>query len=377
VVALLLLTRTSHRDLGGQSVNRLQDSAATSVGRSAVLRSLRDARPAFFALAARNAYDLAVGPSGVIYVADGRWPRVIAVSLDGSIRWQANRRGIGPGELTFPYRIALSDRGDPLVLDIGAKNLLWFDQDGRMLRRTNLGMTFATVSDVAVLQHDDVIVAGITDDPRGAGKALHVFTKELSWVRSMAALPKLAPEILQLWGVGSITRASLNTVYYAPKFRGGISEISVSGRVMRRIAVDDRDLTDPTGYFKVTGSAATGSRVATGDSLVAPGQVLPLAQGRVLTTKILGRRFRLTEYDAAGAVVGTLEIGQDDPMPFAFDSISCRLFVRGRHKEGLALGLIPIRPVPSARAITSNGESSYAKTAYAIGCRAAVGNSPT
>ena len=339
----------------------------TNIERSIVLTSLRDARPLLRKYEARSVYDFAAAPDGRRYFVDGRWPRLVALDSIGEIEWQRNSRGIGPGEFSFPYRLALTDGFEPVVLDIGSKDLLWFRSDGTFVRRTNLGIAFAMVSDFAVLAGDQVIVAGVTTDPRGAGRALHVFSRELGWIQSMIALPNLSADVMRLWGVGSITRASTSSVLFAPKNAGGVLEVSSDGRIKRRIAVDDSGLTNPSDYFKIAQNRSGGSDVLFGDSVVAPGQAISLSRGHVLTSKIIGTHVRLTEYDAAGRAVGSLVVAPSGVLPFAFDSISCRLWVRGRSKTGLALGQLPVAPAVR-RVVTIQGGFSNAKDSDGVGC---------
>lgn len=351
----------------GQYASPTGNVQASQTEQSMVLSSLRDSRPTLRNYEIRAVYDFAAAPDGSIYFVDGRWPRLVALSPDGEIRWQHNRRGIGPGELSFPYRLALTDNFEPVVLDIGSKDLLWFGKDGKFLRRTNLGIPFAMVSDFAVLAGDRVIVAGVTSDPRGADRALHVFSRDLGWLRSMIALPKLPPDVMRLWGAGSIVRVSNSSVLFAPKSRGGVLEVSIDGSVKRVIKVDDIGLTDPTEYFKISQNRVGGSEVRFADSMVAPGQAIPLAQGHVLTSKIFGAQVRFTEYDASGRSVGELVVSSTGLLPFAFDSISCQLRVHGRSKAGLALGQLPVGPA-TRRVVSTQGGSSDAKNSYGVGC---------
>ena len=91
-----------------------------------VLSALRDRPPGPLAtLETRTPFGLAVSAAGTIYVADGRWPRLAAFSPNGKLLWQRNVRGLGPGELMFPYRVVLDKSENVVVLDLGSKTLLW------------------------------------------------------------------------------------------------------------------------------------------------------------------------------------------------------------------------------------------------------------
>ncbi len=334
---------------------------------SAVLAALRDAKPSLRNYDIRSVYDFASAPDGSLYFVDGRWPRLVALSADGESRWQHNRRGIGPGEFSFPYRIALSPNFEPVVLDIGSRDLLWFRSDGTFVRRTNLGLPFAVVSDFAVLAADRVMIAGVTTDPRGAGRALHAFSRDMGWFRSFVELPKLPADVLRLWGVGSITLASGSSVLFAQKTRGGVLEVSFDGIVTRQLRVDDSGLTNPTDFFKISQNNSGGSQVTFSDSLVAPGQAIPLARGHVLTSRLEGTQVRLTEYNGSGRPIGSLVVGQSGLLPIAFDSVSCRLWVRRRSKAGLALGQLPVG-LAVRRVVSTHGGLSDAKNSDGVGC---------
>ena len=339
----------------------------TKNGQSEVLAALRDARPSLRNYDIRAVYDFAAAPDGGLYFVDGRWPRLVALSADGEIRWQHNRRGIGPGEFSFPYRMALSTNFEPVVLDLGSRDLLWFRSDGTFVRRTNLGLPFAVVSDFAVLAADRVLIAGVTTDPRGAGRALHAFSREMGWLRSFVDLPELPADVLRLWGVGSITLTSGSSVLFAPKTRGGVLEVSFDGIVTRRLKVDDSGLTNPTDFFKISQNNSGGSQVTFSDSLVAPGQAIALARGHVLTSRMEGTNVRLTEYSGSGRPIGSLVVGQSGLLPFAFDSVSCRLWVRRRSKAGLALGQLPVG-LAIQRVVSTHWGLSDAKNSDGVGC---------
>ncbi|MBL0170265.1 MAG: hypothetical protein IPP90_05940 [Gemmatimonadaceae bacterium] len=319
-----------------------------------MLSTLRD-RPSghLVMLETRTPYGVAVSAAGTIYVADGRWPRLAAFLPNGKLLWQRNVRGLGPGELMFPYRVVLDKAENVVVLDLGSKTLLWYAADGTFLRRGMLGLAFATVSDIAILDGDRVVVSGISDDPRATGKSVHVFSRELAWQGSFIALPGGVPaDIQRLWGTGSLVRASWSSVLYAPKHAGGLTELSSDGRVLRRIPVDDSDLTVPTDYFTITARGTAGSHVRAADSLITSGRPVLLARGGVLSVKIIGSRVRLTEHNGSGTPTAILDLGAADVMPIAFDSTTCTLTIRNRKSGELGVAQLAVRLAHNARATT-------------------------
>ncbi len=78
-------------------------------------------------------YDLAVAPSGDVYVADYGYKHVLVVSPDGAVRRTIGRQGSGPGEFEMPYVVHAS--ADSLrVLEATGNRVHVFDSAGELAR---------------------------------------------------------------------------------------------------------------------------------------------------------------------------------------------------------------------------------------------------
>jgi len=80
--------------------------------------------------------DVAVGPSGSIYVADGYGnARVVKFSPEGAFLMEWGGRGAAPGQFDVPHGIAIDEHGQIYVADRGNARIQVFDGAGRVLRQ--------------------------------------------------------------------------------------------------------------------------------------------------------------------------------------------------------------------------------------------------
>lgn len=128
-----------------------------------------DAAPAVF----RGPRSLAVGPDGLLYVADTGLHRVRVLGPDGAVRRSWGRYGGGPGEFRFPAGIAVDREGRVHVADAGNGRLQVFEADGRF-RAERGGLAFPAAlalgpDRVAVVEPEAGRVRVFADD----GRRLH------------------------------------------------------------------------------------------------------------------------------------------------------------------------------------------------------------
>jgi sugar lactone lactonase YvrE len=92
--------------------------------------------------------DVATGPNGDIFVADGHSEergdasagtvaRIVKFTKDGKFVKSWGKPGSGPGEFSSPHGLAFDSRGRLFVADTGNNGLQIFDQDGRFLAEWN------------------------------------------------------------------------------------------------------------------------------------------------------------------------------------------------------------------------------------------------
>jgi len=85
--------------------------------------------------------DVAFGPQGEIYVADGYGnSRVVKLDREGNFLQAWGKKGVGPGEFNLPHSIAVDAQGLVYVADRENRRMQIFDSDGNFIKEwTHLG----------------------------------------------------------------------------------------------------------------------------------------------------------------------------------------------------------------------------------------------
>jgi sugar lactone lactonase YvrE len=105
--------------------------------------------------------DVAFGPNGEIFVADGhRNNRIVKFSKDGTFLKTWGHAGDGPGEFNVPHAIATDSRGRLFVADRGNSRVQIFDQDGVFLEAWT---QFGRPSGILITADDTLYVADVQD----------------------------------------------------------------------------------------------------------------------------------------------------------------------------------------------------------------------
>jgi uncharacterized protein (TIGR03663 family) len=81
----------------------------------------------------REPRGVAIGPNGLLYVADAAGNRIVAFNPDGSTAHQWGRRGEGDGAFSEPWGLAVAPNGDVYVADTWNHRIQRFDSTGRFL----------------------------------------------------------------------------------------------------------------------------------------------------------------------------------------------------------------------------------------------------
>lgn len=125
---------------------------------------------------------VAVGPSGIVYVAEGKEARVSYYSASGSLLGEWGRNGSGPGEFYGPNDIAVAPSGTVYVSDSRNGRIQYFTPDGEYLGEWGSGYApdggFGGLLSITVTPRGDVITADIYK------KEIDVFSGEGSFIGS-------------------------------------------------------------------------------------------------------------------------------------------------------------------------------------------------
>ena len=110
--------------------------------------------------------DMAIGPNGNVFVADGEGPntRIVKYAKDGKLLKMWGTKGSGPGQLLIPHGIFMDTRGRLFVANRGNKRIEIFDQEGKLLDQiTNA----ATPYGLFITRDGIIYVADGTDGSEG------------------------------------------------------------------------------------------------------------------------------------------------------------------------------------------------------------------
>jgi hypothetical protein len=282
--------------------------------------------------------DVKVIGGGRVLVVEGRPPRVGVFGPDGHVEWENTRVGIGPNALQFPYRIAESRNG-VTVLDIGSKSLLWMDRNGRYLRRTNLGLDFATVSDVSVLRNGQVVIAGISSDYRARGFALHLFDRNLMWLRSFVGLPQpLDARSAGSTLVGSLTLLADETLLFASSLTAETIVLAADLRVRQRLPLRGVATTRLDSLIARVNIPGRSEKVTVNQNASILTQVLGGPNGGVLAIVRSKEKFVVQAYRADGTVWFTKQLAREaDGVPIQTELQGCSILTYKRGNENIVV----------------------------------------
>ncbi len=169
---------------------------------------------------------------GTIYILDSRADRISAFREDGEFIRSFGRRGEGPGEFGFPYRLAV--RGGSLVVyDQELQRLSRFEETGRFVRSGPVPFSIFAPPSLAILPDQSVVLAGSTGVN---GPVIHLFSPELVHIRSFGTLPHIRdPETHLHLGTGSVHADEEGGIWFSPTTAYEIRKYAIDGTLERVI----------------------------------------------------------------------------------------------------------------------------------------------
>jgi hypothetical protein len=174
------------------------------------------------------------GPDGSAFVADLSEPAIHRIAHSGELMWSIRNKGVGPGDISRPYRIAWG--GSYLfVYDFNARDISVFDGAGRFQRRFRPDLPLSTVDDLVVLGDSAIVLLGITRISHVAPHVIHVFDRAGRHLRSFGEVPVASDQSrLSMAGAGSLSPTPDGRLLYTRKGPYQVIEYSLAGRVLRK-----------------------------------------------------------------------------------------------------------------------------------------------
>lgn len=290
--------------------------------------------------------DVAVDPSGRIWVVDFRRRQVHVLDKVGRAVAVVGRSGDGPGEFRLPFQVAVAKDGSAYVFDQYQARITQFGPDLKF-RRSFLLQPMLAARDMVALDSSLVIsgidrnLGGITSTihevHRIDGRPLHRYGK---------LLPARSPDIAREVGAGPMAVGKDGVVWYIAPGPYRVSAYSPAGELLVEMERENRFLPPAEDTFvmstnegqvrvRVVPQAAMSGARMEGDTLLVS-VILP--DRRVITDAFVTR-------DGVGRV--SLELirstVQRGPLVFAAPELGPELFLTITEDEDRAQGIALLR----------------------------------
>ncbi len=173
---------------------------------------------------------------GGLLLADYDRPAIFKLNEKGEVVWLVAAKGVGPGDVLRPYRIAATPSGGVLVYDQAARDFSEFTSEGKFVRRFRLEINFTVLGSLAVTRDQVVVVAGFSRDTRARDGSVHVFSPSGRHLRSFAPLPVVSDRaLLAHVGAGFVDVDQRGRILHTRLGPYEIGVYDVSGRLLERL----------------------------------------------------------------------------------------------------------------------------------------------
>ncbi|MGH7561201.1 MAG: hypothetical protein ACRENB_09275 [Gemmatimonadales bacterium] len=286
--------------------------------------------------------DMTLRPDGSICVADPGFQRISCFQANGRLLFHSGRKGEGPGEFGFPYRIASLPDNSLAVYDVASQSLSLLDSRGRFVRRWRLPFDFRQANGMIGLGGSLVAIAGYAPTAgRSADSAVHVFRFDstLRHVRSFAPLPAAKDrEILEYWGAGHLSRLPGGRILYSQSIPYELFVYDASGRRHRRTGVPIRVASAPDLAFQITRDLSSFSIASTNALVMAPGAAVEVHPRLTLVQRFAMKLGQTEEiwWDALDPATGAVLSSVRLPPGFRIVGLT-EVLPTGRSLIGMAL----------------------------------------
>lgn len=297
----------------------------------------------------------AIGPSGTVYVVDHVAFTVSAFSPEGRMLWRVGRKGQGPGEYTFPYRVAAAPDGTVLVFDLGRNDVTRLSSEGRFIDRASIPLRFPVTEDM-IATAGEVLISGYTST-QGTGRqhGIHRFRRrgaDLLHAGSFGPLPTVRDTaILRYWGAGDISRAANGDLLFALALPYVVYRFDSTGRQKMAARPTFRVRGTPDDVVKIERQGREARISNTRADVDRPWTIVEVTNGMILVTRLKSQVRHWDLFTAAGAFVGSREYPADWGVAVGFDRIRNLLWMVATHDDAPVLVRLQLAgaPTPSRR----------------------------
>ena len=277
---------------------------------------------------------------GSLAVADyGRFD-VTRLSPDGKVLWRSGRKGGGPGEFQLPVRSMVLDDQSVYVLDAGKGGVVThLGPDGKYMGEVTGDIRLRTEA-MLLLPTGHIAILGPTDDPRGRGAAIHIFTTRLQHVRSFGRLPEMKdPRVLTSFGVGGLTLTPDGQLLHTRFYPYEVSKYTIEGTELFRLRVP-LAVTAPEEFVRIDVFEGRVTRIVT-PHLLRPRPVHELGAGYFLGGRSAGKTNSLDVINRDGQIVSTFPFPDHWEGVVAIDRARRHFWFSGEENDVPVLWRVP------------------------------------
>ncbi len=272
--------------------------------------------------------------------------QVVKLAPDGKLKWRYGRSGAGPGEFTNPYRVLVMPDQTVLVFDFGNMRIARLSADGKFVddRRPDMPVN---IFNVVALPSGEIAMTGVTRDPRGASKAIHVFSSELQHIRSFGLLPDgVNPRrIVNGAQAGGLTLGLNGELVHTRTWPYELYRYDVAGRALSRTAIHVQ--VAPPENLEAVSQSGGRTTMRRNVAAVRAKPIDQLAPDRYLGGRLSSQGNRVDLFDAQGRLVSSMPAPSGWNSLAVFDERRQLLWVYGEPDDVTALVTYKL-PVPGS-----------------------------
>jgi len=184
-----------------------------------------------------NPTDGALAPDGSLYVTDLFASTITKFSPQGRKVWVVGRKGDGPGEYEFLYKVAVGAEGSIYALDLGRGDVSVITPKDVFVDRILLEKRFRQVDDLQILNDGAFLIAGVRNAaPVFPEYSLHRFKQTGEHLKSFGPLPTVEdPQTCYYWGAGGTGLTGDGEILFTRRLPFEVSLYTLAGELKARI----------------------------------------------------------------------------------------------------------------------------------------------